>query len=128
MNTPTFIPHFTLKTSPKKIRDYPTDDKNSNTQTKIKHRSLEKLSQFGWCFMAYQPLQVIHAKSYFEIYLSIYLSIYLYIYIYVCVCVCVCVCVISKHIVCLVRFGFFVKWHINLCTLFNAKAIIQEEQ
>ena len=24
-------------------------------------------------------------------------------------------------------FGFFVKWHINLCRLFNAKAILQEE-
>ena len=25
-------------------------------------------------------------------------------------------------------FGFFVKWHINLCKLFNAKAILLEEQ
>ena len=28
----------------------------------------------------------------------------------------------------LVWFGFFVKWHINLCSLFNAKAILKEEQ
>ena len=27
-----------------------------------------------------------------------------------------------------VSFGFFVYWHINLCGLFNAKAIIIEEQ
>ena len=27
-----------------------------------------------------------------------------------------------------VRFGFFVEWHINLCRLFNAKAILREEQ
>ena len=27
-----------------------------------------------------------------------------------------------------VRFGFFVKWHINLLRLFNAKAILLEEQ
>ena len=26
------------------------------------------------------------------------------------------------------RFGFFVQWHINLCRLFNAKAIPQEKQ
>ena len=25
-------------------------------------------------------------------------------------------------------FGFFVLWHINLCRLFNAKAILLEEQ
>ena len=25
-------------------------------------------------------------------------------------------------------FGFFVSWHINLCRLFNAKAILLEEQ
>ena len=25
-------------------------------------------------------------------------------------------------------FGFFVKWHINLCRLFYAKAILIEEQ
>ena len=25
-------------------------------------------------------------------------------------------------------FGFFVLWHINLCRLFNAKAILQEEE
>ena len=25
-------------------------------------------------------------------------------------------------------FGFFVQWHINFCRLFNAKAILQEEQ
>ena len=25
-------------------------------------------------------------------------------------------------------FGFFVNWHINLCRLFNAKAILLEEQ
>ena len=28
----------------------------------------------------------------------------------------------------LVRFGFFVKWHINLCELSNAKAILVEQQ
>ena len=28
----------------------------------------------------------------------------------------------------LFRFGFFVSWHINLCRLFNAKAILLEEQ
>ena len=28
----------------------------------------------------------------------------------------------------LVWFGFFVYWHINLCWLFNAKAILLEEQ
>ena len=27
-----------------------------------------------------------------------------------------------------VRFGFFVLWHINLCRLFNANAILLEEQ
>ena len=27
-----------------------------------------------------------------------------------------------------VWFGFFVSWHINLCRLFNAKAILPEEQ
>ena len=27
-----------------------------------------------------------------------------------------------------IRFGFFVKWHINFCRLFNAKAILLEEQ
>ena len=30
--------------------------------------------------------------------------------------------------VCLVCFGFFVWWHINVCRLFNAKAILLEEQ
>ena len=28
----------------------------------------------------------------------------------------------------LVWFGYFVSWHINFCRLFNAKAILQEEQ
>ena len=27
-----------------------------------------------------------------------------------------------------ISFGAFVLWHINLCRLFNAKAILQEEQ
>ena len=28
----------------------------------------------------------------------------------------------------MIWFGFFVSWHINLCSLFNAKAILLEEQ
>ena len=33
-----------------------------------------------------------------------------------------------KMLIDLVWFGFFVYWHINLCRLFNAKAILLEEQ
>ena len=32
--------------------------------------------------------------------------------------------IFSAHL----RFGFFVKWHIKLCRLFNAKAILREEK
>ena len=28
----------------------------------------------------------------------------------------------------LISFGFFIQWHINLCRLFNAKAILVEKQ
>ena len=83
---------------------------------------------------------------------ALYLVPCMYVCVYVCVCVCVHVCVFERASLQKYEYVYacgckyehvsvwvckrvsqrvlvsFVKWHINLCRLFNAKALLLEEQ